>query len=145
MKQAIGTNGLALSMYLVREISNVVPCSLPHLSSLLYKVNVHSHDLILLCDPSDQASQLHVSLTRPIVLRKHEEDAFTEAVVHAVTTLRLSRYAASLIQFLYGLFSLCLPSQRYIRPCVSMHGTECWLARGAYSNLTSALRIDKGT
>lgn len=70
---------------------NSVPYSLQGLSSLLDKVAAQSHELCLISDPS----QLHVSLTRPIILRKHEESAFAEEVVQAAKALPLSRYVAS--------------------------------------------------
>lgn len=71
-----------------------MPYSLSGLPSLLDKVVAHSHGLMLAYDHMDHEPSLHVSLTRPIILRKHEERSFAEEVLQAVKSLSLPRYAA---------------------------------------------------
>lgn len=88
---------------------NSVPISLSGLSSLLDKVSSYSHDLTLAYDPSENDPSLHVSLTRPIILRKHEESTFTEQVLQTVNSLSLSRYESM------------------------THAVFCWLSLGLYA------------
>ena len=59
--------------------------------------------------PVDDA--LHISLTRPIVLRKHEEPLFTQCVDDALRASGVRRYVSILTQLLGGLCTVCVLCQ----------------------------------
>ncbi|SHO79594.1 Hypothetical protein MSYG_3944 [Malassezia sympodialis ATCC 42132] len=97
-----------------------VPYSLSGLPSLLEKVVAHSHDLMLAYDHMDHEPSLHVSLTRPIILRKHEERSFAEEVLQAVKSLSLPRFSLAFSRF------ICLPSDSSERVFLCMELSAGW-------------------
>lgn len=77
--------------------------------------------------PVDDA--LHISLTRPIVLRKHEESLFTQCVSDAVRASGVRRYVSMLTQLLGGLCALCVLCERHLASRLSLAGDQCGVAR----------------
>lgn len=79
-----------------------VPISTPGLSPLLFDIyaslNEATKSIYLpLAQEEQENKSLHISLTRPLILRNHERDSFYESVQASVSSLHIEPYVSELL------------------------------------------------
>lgn len=125
------TNGSAMYIYQVGSASDPVPSDDRPMKSLLRRVEEQGRahpGFRMLSGEGDRS--LHLSLTRPILIRKHEQKSFVDQAAQCVRESQVERYVARLTQLLGRLCALYELSERHFGSRLFGTGDECGMARG---------------
>lgn len=125
------TNGSVMYIYQVGSPSDPVPSDNQPMKNLLRRVVEQGCTYPGFCMLSGEGGRsLHLSLTRPILIRKHEQKSFVDQAAQCVRESQVERYVAQLIQLLGRLCALYELPKRHFGSCVLGARDECGMARG---------------